>query len=373
MTKILICGDFCPIGEIESLSLNKEHEKIFGGFTKHTSDADLSIVNLECPLTDNNTPDIKFGPVLKASTKTIESLKHANFDLVTLANNHIMDHGPEGLNTTLDVCKKNGIQYVGAGSNLTEARIFHVSEIQGKKIAILNFAENEFSNTHGNSPGANPLYFPNNLKDIQKAKKENDFVLIIIHGGNENYQLPSPRLKETFRFMIDAGADAVVGHHIHCFSGYEWYNEKPIIFSVGNFIFDYNQRENKLWSTSYSIMLSVEEDKIDFEIIPFFQNYGEAGIKMMNKNEEKEVLEKVEELNQIIQDDQKLESKFQEFIAVKEKMYRHFMEPYTNKYLHGLYGRKIIPSMLNSKKKLLYLNLFRCESHRDIMFKLLDK
>ena len=54
MTKILICGDFCPIGEIESLSLNKEHEKIFGGFTKHTSDADLSIVNLECPLADKS-------------------------------------------------------------------------------------------------------------------------------------------------------------------------------------------------------------------------------------------------------------------------------------------------------------------------------
>ena len=319
MAKILICGDFCPVGEIETLSLNQEHEKIFGGFTKYTSEADLSIVNLECPLTEKNTPDIKFGPVLKAHPDTIKSLKFAGFDLATLANNHIMDHGKEGLNSTIEACENNNIDYVGVGDNLTEARKFYSKEIRGKRIAILNFAENEFSNTHGNTPGANPLSFPKNLQDIQKAKRENDFVLVIIHGGNENYQLPSPRLKETFRFMIDAGADAVVGHHIHCFSGYEWYNKKPIIYSVGNFIFDYDQRVNKLWSTSYSIMLNVDEDKVDFEIIPFYQNYKEAGIKLMNEEEKMGVLEKVDELNQVIQDDQKLEENFEEFIAAQER------------------------------------------------------
>lgn len=373
MPKILICGDYCPIGEIEKLSLRKEHESIFNGFLDYMKGIDFSICNLECPVTEKSSPALKYGPVLKAHPETLESLKYAGFDLVTLANNHIMDHGTVGLNSTMEACKKYDLEYVGAGNNLEEARQPFVKSIEGKKIAILNIAENEYSNTHGNRPGANPLSFPKNLQDIVKAKKECDFLILIFHGGNEMYQLPSPRLKETLRFMVDAGADAVIGHHTHCFSGYEWYNGKPIFYSIGNFVFDYNLREDKLWNNSYAVILEVAEKEVSFKIIPYFQNKNVAGLKMMDKDEEQIVLDKVKELNCIIENDTLLENAFEDFIASKEKQYKHFLEPYTNRYLHGLYGRKFLPSMLNNKKKMLYLNLFRCEAHRDIMFRLLSQ
>ena len=373
MTKILICGDYCPIGEIEKHSLKGQHEKIFNDFLDYIVDADLSMCNLECPITEEQSPSIKFGPLLKAHPDTLKSLKFAGFDMVTLANNHIMDHGVKGLECTIEACQENGLDIVGAGLTLEEARRPFIKEINGKKIAIINVAENEFSNTHGEYPGANPLSFPKNFQDIVNAKKEFDFLIVIFHGGNEMHQLPSPRLKETFRFMIEAGADAIIGHHSHCFSGYEWYNGKPIFYSIGNFVFDYDMRENELWNTSYAVMLELKENKLDFKIIPYFQNKKEMGIKLMNEEEEKLCMAKIKELNNIIGDDHLLERAFENFIKSKEKQYSHFLEPYTNKYLHWLFGRKIIPSFYSNKKKKLLLNLIRCESHRDIILNLLSK
>ena len=82
--------------------------------------------------------------------------------------------------------------------------------------------------------------------DIQIAKEDNDLVIVIVHGGREHYQLPTPKQRERFRFYADAGADFVVGHHTHCYSGYEIYKGKPIFYSLGNFIFDYKKKYQRV-------------------------------------------------------------------------------------------------------------------------------
>jgi len=374
MIKILITGDFCPINRIEELSLNNQHEQVFNDFLPKLEEVDIAITNLECPLIDKDYISEKFGPLLKASTKTVETLKFGGFDVVTLSNNHIMDHGVAGLNSTIETLKLNRIDFVGVGENLESAREPLIKYIKNKKIAFFNFAENEFSNTQGDYAGANPLSLVNNFNDIRKYKNEVDFIIVIYHGGNEMYQLPSPRLKETLRFFVDCGANAVMAHHTHCFSGYEVYHDSPIFYGLGNFIFDYNLRKNELWNIGIGIVLKIEDSKIDFEIIPFSQNKNNNdGLKLLNEDETRIFNTKIIELNAIISDDLRLNVEFDKFIELKRKQYSHFLEPYSNRILHGMFGRNFIPSFYSKKKKRLLLNLIRCEAHRDIILNLLSR
>jgi hypothetical protein len=374
MIKVLIAGDFCPIGKIQELSIENKHNLIFNDLLPEFKENDLNVVNLECPLISADKFSKKIGPSLKADPKTINALKYAQINLVTLANNHIMDFGEEGLKATIDLCEANNIDYVGAGYDLNHAKIPFISNIKGKKVGVLNFAENEFSNTQGDYAGSNPLALISNFHDIQKVKKTVDFLIVIVHGGNEMYELPSPRLKETMRFFADVGADAVLAHHSHCFSGFEVYNSKPIFYGLGNFLFDYNRRDNKLWYTGIAVRLKLSNEAVSYEIIPFYQNKDNCdGVHLLNKEDKLDFDKRLGELNEIIEDNERLEYEFLKFVQTKKKMYSHFLQPYTNKFLHKLYGHKLIPSALNEKKRMLYLNLIRCESHRDVILEILKQ
>ena len=92
----------------------------------------------------------------------------------------------------------------------------------------------------------------------------------------EHYQLPTPEQRKRLRYFIDWGVDAIVAHHTHCFSGYEYYNNKPIVYSLGNFIFDYKSKYQKgLWTEGMSVILSLEADNFKVELIPHLQGRKE--------------------------------------------------------------------------------------------------
>lgn len=374
MAKILITGDFCPIERITQLSVEGNHADIFNDLLPVIKGSDLAVTNLECPLIDEGKPIDKTGPALKAPVKTIESLKYAGFNLATLSNNHIMDYGNDGLRSTINACKEYGIGIVGAGENLAEARTIAYHNFNGVKVAILNFSENEFSSTTGDEPGANPLSLVQNYRDIQEAKANADFTIVIFHGGNEMLQLPSPRIKETFRFYADAGANCVIGHHTHCYSGYEDYNGTRIFYGLGNFVFDYSKIKNRIWHEGMAVLLTLEQDKaVTYDIIPYVQAADIAGVRLMNEDEHKKFNSKVEELNGIIADDELLKQKFLEFIKAKAQQYESYLEPSGNRIIRGLIRKKLLPSFLGRKKRLLYLNLIRCEAHRDVILQILKK
>lgn len=373
MIKITITGDFCPINKTEDLVKNKNFNDIFHDVLPVLKNSDLSITNLECPLTLREKPISKTGPALKANPETIQLLKKGNFRLVTLANNHIMDFGQEGLFDTLQILKENKIDYVGAGKSIDEVRKPFVTIIKEKTIAIVNISENEFSTVYGDSPGTNPLEIIQNFNDIKNAKSKNDIVIVIYHGGNEEFNLPSPRVKKTLRFFVDAGADAVVLHHTHRFSGYEVYKNSPIFYGVGNFLFDHKQNKGIDWQYGLAITLIFSCNGIDFQIYPIAHYDGKViGVRLLNGDEKTYVLKKISTLNTIISNDNVLKSKFLEFVKIKEKQYQHFIEPHSIRILHILMGRGYIPSFLSKFKRKLYLNLIRCESHRDILLEILE-
>jgi poly-gamma-glutamate synthesis protein (capsule biosynthesis protein) len=334
--------------------------------------ADLAITNLECPITVVNVPIEKTGPNLRAAPRSLDFLKNAGFDLVTLANNHIMDHGKVGLQDTIQHLQSRDISYVGAAMNYDTASIPFMKNDPGISIAVINVAENEWSTTDGDFPGANPIDPVKVFKQILDAKEKVDKVILITHGGHEHYSLPSPRMKEWFRAFVDMGADAVINHHTHCVSGYEVYKEAPIFYSLGNFLFDHPGKRKDRWNIGSMVELDISRNAVNVEIRYFTQCEGAATAEFMNEEAGNAFLKYIEELNVTISNETKLATEFADWVTSRRKLYNAYLEPIKSRLIQGLQNRGWFPSLWNTRKRAYLLNLVRCESHREAVLQILE-
>ncbi|MCL2596421.1 MAG: CapA family protein [Paludibacter sp.] len=364
MIRILIAGDFCPPADVV---FEAGHDKILGDFSSMLKETDFNVVNLECPVAepDNRRKIVKSGPHLRCSSLTIDFLHKSGFNLLTLANNHFYDYGNSGVQKTLSECENVGINYVGGGNNITETSTPFFQEIKGKKIAFLNFCENEFSIATSTNGGSNPLDPISNYYQIQKAKTQADYVIVIIHGGNEHYQLPNPRMQKTYRFFANAGADAIINHHQHCFSGYEIYNNTPIFYGLGNFCFE--GTKNSIWNEGYAVELIIEET-VSFKLHPYLQcNTSEFVIQTLTNEQKKSFETKIDNLNKKICDESALNTSFIEYSKAMSKKYMSLYEPYNCKYLRAFYKRFWLPSFIKKNRFIEAFNAINCESHYDVL------
>lgn len=372
---IFITGDYCPIGR-NSLAIDQGDFSMIKAIAPFALKADLAITNLEAPITSSNTKLNKSGPNIKVNKNSLAPLKESGFSLVTLANNHILDYGTQGIKETLDHCFFNGIDTIGAGLNLKKAKTPYIFEKGEKKIGIINIAENEFCSAKENSAGANPVNLIQNHQAIKNLKKQVDYVLIIAHGGREHYQIPTPKIRERYRFYVESGANAVIGHHPHCFSGYEIYNEAPIFYSLGNFLFDYKTKYQKgPWTQGYGVNIKINNDIIDFEIIPFHQGRAEnPNLILFDDIEKENFFKEIEELNSIITDDILFFESWSKYLKTQEVSYKGLLF-IQNKYIRAAINKGFLPKwFFHSKEhKTLLLNLFRCETHKEIMTAILEK
>ena len=367
MARIIIAGDFCPRERTQTLIEEQNYNEIFGDIKKYTSEPDYSIVNLEAPIVkDNANPISKCGPSLKAIPATTDAIKYAGFNMATLANNHFYDYGDKGVSDTVKACVEAGIDTVGGGMNITEASQTFYKNIDGETIAFINCCEHEFSIATDTQGGSNPINPIKQFYAIKAAKEKAKWVILIVHGGHEHYNLPSPRMKETYRFFIDAGADAVINHHQHCYSGYEVYNSKPIFYGLGNFCFDIKGKRNSIWNTGYMVELDLNVDVISFKTIPYRQADKEPGVIVLKKQSDIDAFEKdIKELNAIITNDMLLKQKHEEFMEKTKKYFLSMVEPYSNRYLRALYIRGFLPSKMSKQRQTMLLNYIMCEAHQE--------
>lgn len=375
MIKISIAGDYYPGVEKDSSFGEMNMSEMFSDFVTLLNECDYNVVNLECPVLEFEESGglLKTGVHLYCKPYHVKSLKNAGFHLATLANNHILDYGNEGLKSTIATCNAMNIDVVGGGKNLKESQKPLYKNIKGKTFGFVNFCENEFSIATKARGGANPLNPVANYYQINEAHKNSEYVIVIIHGGHEHYQLPSPRMKELYRFFIDAGAHAVICHHAHCYSGYEIYKGFPILYGIGNFLFKSSYEEPKTFNEGIAVKLMFKEGKVQFEQYPIIQCRENCGVRFMNNNESIIFRKSIEELNQIIVNDELLLIEFEKFIKERSRYYLSSLEPYFGRLGLGLYGRKLLPSLLTRGKIAHQLGVIRCESHRDILIKILNE
>lgn len=215
--------------------------------------------NQEIPLSNRGSIYTKKTWTLRADPRTVQSLTLAGFDVVTLANNHILDYGPIAMQDTLDALDSANIAHTGVGMNLEEARRpVIITTPDGTKLAFLAYSlvyPEIFwaSKTRPGTPYGTPSYF---VPDIQKAKAMADYVIVSFHWSNELIFYPFDYQKINARKCIDAGASVVIGHHPHVLQGLEVYKGGLIAYSLGNFVF--GSRSTRVKD---SMILAIEYDK----------------------------------------------------------------------------------------------------------------
>ena len=293
--------------------------------------SDYRIFNLECPLVNVDSPIQKCGPNLRADISTAKGLKSIGVDLLTIANNHIMDHGNAGLKSTISVLEKENISFLGAGKNLEVATKPFIIAVNNKKIGVYACAEHEFSIAECNKPGANPFNPLESFDHVASLKTDCDYLIVLYHGGKEYYRYPSPTLQHVCRKFIQKGANLVVCQHSHCIGCEEKFLGGTIVYGQGNFIFN----SLKAPSSQTSLLIRINDEfKIDY--IPL-EKYG-CGIRLAKNNVAKNILSNFYERSEWI--------KNAEFVKLE---YAKFAKEMLNSYLLTCsgYGHKFILRLLN--------------------------
>ena len=363
--KILIAGDFMPGHKVLNELKNGNFETVFGEIKPIIDQEDYSIVNLECPVVKGGEmPISKCGPNLCCSDYAVSALQWSGFKCVTLANNHFFDFGEDGALNTLAVCQKYGLDVVGGGRDLKSASSILFKRIGNEMLAVINCCEHEFSIATENAPGSNPLNPIQQYYNIQESKKKADFVIVIVHGGHEQFQLPSPRMQEIYRFFVDVGADAVINHHQHCYSGYEIYNKKPIYYGLGNFCFDTPSPVPQGWNDGYMVELELNEEEIGSRVIPYNQCKGDPVVHILPQDS---FDTSIDELNRIISDPILLSQEKDLYYNESMRSIALTIEPIKNRIVSALQSRGISPLLWSQKSLVQLENYVMCESHRDKM------
>ncbi|MDD2320771.1 MAG: CapA family protein [Geobacteraceae bacterium] len=236
---LTVVGDIMLAGSATSTLSRQGYDYPFLPTAHILRGSDIAVGNLETPIAREGVEFTGKKFRFKASPKAAAAIRTAGFSVLTLANNHIMDFGAQGLSETLENLKKEKILFTGAGRNLAEARKPAQVEKNGEKIAFL-----AYSLTHPvefyaqrDQPGAAPGYARFFQDDIKKAKSDADYVVVSFHWGGEREFFPKSYQVEVARRAIDAGADVVIGHHPHVLQGIECYKDRLILYSLGNYAF----------------------------------------------------------------------------------------------------------------------------------------
>lgn len=354
---MIIAGDFYPNNNIPG--------QFWAEGIKDYLNNQVSILNLEGPLTEKTKKIKKIGPQLKINPQWLKFIKQCGFDIVSLANNHILDMGEEGLLDTLNYCNLNGIKYLGAGININSAISPLIIEENGVSIGLLAFTENEFSIATQYRAGAAPVDPIENYYNIRQLANCVDKVVILYHGGNELYPFPRPGLQKICRFYVDAGANAVICHHSHTPSGYEIYKDSPIVYGIGNFYFPNTNDEITDWNYGYSVVLNFNFDKpLSFDIIPHY--FVKNEVSPLTGEQKEKFLHEIQQKSKIIQDQKLLRLEWEKFVRAKQDLYMYYALSY-NRYDRMLFRLKFLKPQFFITKLLLILNYLRCESHHELL------
>ena len=263
---LILVGDIMLSRGVDVAMRTKGYLYPFKNIAEITNLAEVTFGNLESPLSSRGKRGDRIYS-FRGDPESVKGLVYAGFKVLNLANNHSYDYGKKAFEQTLEVLNENNIKAIGAGKNITEARMPAIFDLGDLKIAFLGYDLSPGAFPAGQDhPGVAKARHAWIIKDLEKAKEKADFVVVSFHWGIEYQDFPTEYQKSLAQMAIDCGADIVVGHHPHTFQGIELYKGKLIAYSLGNFVFDQKDLKN-----NQSILLKVtfNREKLQrIEIIP---------------------------------------------------------------------------------------------------------
>lgn len=370
--KLYIGADFVPTDINKRLFEEGNGEALVGKeLYEILKQSDLNIFNLEVPLTDVETPIVKFGNNLIAPSKTVYGYKALEPIFLTLANNHSLDQGVEGLTTTLNLLKQHEIAHAGAGANLKEAKKPFIFEKDGVRIGFYLCTENEFTMATYHSMGANPFDVLDSFDEVATLKEQCDYVIVLYHGGKEYYRYPSPMLQRYCRKFVDRGASLVICQHNHCVGSREDYNGGSIIYGQGNFIFNSEFYVNHRDFVKDSLLIRVEATKDSFVICELPIRMSDNGTRLATDAEAAETLAGYKKRSEEIKDAHFVISNYKAFADTHVKRYlREFLgRSFIIRAINALFGRKLMQLILGPTSYLAIQNYLECEAHHELFLR----
>ncbi len=345
---------------------------------KALTNSDLTLLNLENPITESISAINKIGPNLKGNRNTFLKImkQFSGIKYVSLANNHIMDYGKQGALDTVEACKQSHALYSGIGESIDFSPV--TIEKEHNKIAIISICEKQFQSAQIGKFGVK-CFTPEIYSQILKLKAQGCFVIISYHQGAEHLRWPSPRYQDIMRSFIDVGADIIHGHHSHVPQGYEEYKNGLIFYGMGNFIVPTNRWQGKDYLWSISANLTIENNTIkNYKIIPC-QIIKTESITVEPLNS-LYVQNYIESCNNPLNDRTLLESLWQEFsMNIYENRFQYSLghrlgkithkEKYKKAFKHFvsfILGKEktLIKNFLSQYKNLIYYHYSSCEAHQ---------
>lgn len=359
--RINLFGDFVSYLPLSNdLSLSDDLKELI-------KSADVNMVNFEAPVRIEGCVAInKSGPSLSQGPENAAWLIQNGFTMVSLANNHIMDYGERGLVATLDALSHLDFLGVGTWENAYRPLVI---EIEGLKIAFLSLTHCEFGTLtdywdQRYRTGTAWINHPEVDRIILETRKEVDYLLVVAHAGLENVEQPLPEWRDRYRSFIRLGCDGVIASHPHIPQGWEMFEKKPIVYSLGNFYFPKPVKKPWFWYHSLCASLICEGGDISLEIVPIIFND-----RLIELDESPETAMYLDRINRVLSDTEQYTQEIQRICASKMKTYYYLFEAggltqckksfssWIKFFLKKLLGRGT-PNVVH------LINNLWCESHR---------
>ena len=313
--KLILCGDIVPTESTTPAFERFDCEALMGTALPILRGGDFTIGNLECVLSDIGAPIQKCGPNLRGKAAFAEVISACGFTHLSLSNNHVMDYGIPAMRDTAQNVRNAGMTPFGFGDDDQDSRRITSIVKDSVKVALLGVCEHEYSYALPERFGANPFDPFATMEDIAKAKKRADYVVVLYHGGKEQCEFPSPRLRKACRAMMRAGANLILCQHSHCIGCREEYLGGTIVYGTGNFNFA-KHGDLPQWHSGLMTVVDFSK-KAEISFLPVVVT--DTGITLAEGEEKENILSGFESRSRMLLDEKKWLKTWRDFCdSVKE-------------------------------------------------------
>lgn len=352
MAQVTVWGDF-KANKIENLNLS-------GRLQAMLNQSDINVLNFEASVKCSEKAIRKSGPNISQNAEAPKWVEEHGYNVVSMANNHAMDFGAEGLRKTKEMFQNAHVMGVGTWEEAYQMHVFTTED--GCRIGFLAATHCEFGTMTDKTRdqyGCAWCQHPN-FEELILQKKDVDYLIVFNHGGIEYMDMPLPEWRVLYRKWIDLGADAVIASHPHVPQGYETYKGKPICYSLGNFCFQKDKIVHDHWLESLCCVLNVDKNgESGFAVYPI---YYDIKTNYIDIHQSTRFQNHLNWLNETLENEEAYMKYVNQFVL---DHYGHYQGLFTRGgWLAKICSKDFLKGIVEGFKKEHIYNCLNCESHR---------